>query len=110
MKQTKLVKGIVLATTIGLGLLATGNVSAAEVEYQKVENGYAQIDGHVIQHGMKVNMTYTLSGEVVTVIHGNPEHMKLNKKQIHFTQPGTYIIQAKGCLGTVDTYIFKIIK
>ncbi|AXY11538.1 hypothetical protein CUC43_33730 (plasmid) [Bacillus thuringiensis LM1212] len=110
MKQTKIVTGIVLATTIGLGAFSTMNVSAAEVEKTKMENVRVQVDGHVMQSTMKVNHSYMLSGEVVTVIHGNSQHIKLKRKEIRFTQPGTYVIQAKGCLGTVDTYLFKITK
>ncbi|MFI8710217.1 hypothetical protein ACIGHG_25120 [Bacillus sp. NPDC077411] len=102
--------GIILGTAIGLGAFTTTNVSAAEVEQTKVEKASVQVEGHVLQSTLKVNQPYTLSGEVVNVVHGNSQHIKLNRKQIHFTQPGTYVVQAKGCLGTVDTYIFKVTK
>ncbi|MGG1149815.1 hypothetical protein [Bacillus wiedmannii] len=110
MKQTKIIAGIVVATTIGLGAFSTTNVSAAEVEKTKMENMGVQVDGHVMQSMMKVNQSYLLSSENVTVIHGNSQYIKLKRKEIRFTQPGTYVIQAKGCLGTVDTYLFKITK
>ncbi|PGV91609.1 hypothetical protein COD87_32390, partial [Bacillus cereus] len=89
---------------IGFGAFSTTSVSAAEVERTKIKDASVQVDGHVIQNAMKVNVSYMLSGEVVTVIHGNSQYIKLKRKQIRFTQPGTYVIQAKGCLGTVDTY------
>ncbi|WP_305927838.1 hypothetical protein [Bacillus mycoides] len=85
-------------------------MSAAEVERTKIENASVQVDGHIMQSMMKVNQSYMLSGEVVTVLHGNSQYIKLKRKQIYFTQPGTYVIQTKGCLGTVDTYVFKITK
>ncbi|PFE08054.1 hypothetical protein [Bacillus cereus] len=110
MKQTKIVTGIVVATAIGFGSFFTTNVSAAEVKKTTIENTSMQVEGHVMQNTLKVNQSYLLSGEVVTVIHGNSQHIKLKRKQVHFTQPGTYVLQAKGCLGTVDTYIFKITK
>lgn len=110
MRQTKVVTEIVLATTIGLGAFATTNVSAAEVEKTKMENMSVQVEGHVIQSMMKMHESYTLSGEIVTVIHGNSQHIQLKRKEIRFTQPGTYVIQAKGCLGTIDTYLFNITK
>ncbi|PFK05217.1 hypothetical protein [Bacillus cereus] len=108
MKQTKIIAGISLATTIGLGAFSTTDVSAAEVEKTKMENVSVQVDGHVMQSTLKVNQSYLLSGESVTVIHGNSQSIQLKRKKIRFTHPGTYVIQAKGCLGTVDTYLFKI--
>ncbi|EJR93117.1 hypothetical protein [Bacillus mycoides] len=110
MNQTKIIAGIVLATTIGLGAFSTTDVSAAEVEKTRMENVRVQVDGHVMQSTMKVDHSYLLSGEVVTVLHGNSQSIQLKRKEIRFTQPGTYVIQAKGRLGTVDTYLFKITK
>lgn len=84
--------------------------STAEARHQKVGTEQVQMEGHVIQNTMTVNLPYTLSSEVITIIQGNPQYIQLNRKQIHFTQPGTYIIQTKGCLGTVDRYVFEITK
>ncbi|EJR94920.1 hypothetical protein [Bacillus mycoides] len=110
MKQTKIITGIVLATAIGFGSFFTTDVSAAEVKKTRMQNVRVQVDGHVMQSTVRVNHSYLLSGEVVTVLHGSSQHIQLKGKEIRFTQPGTYVIQAKGCLGTVDTYLFKITK
>lgn len=82
--------------------------SAAEIEHPEVGTEQVQMEGNVIQNTMTVNQLYTLSSEVITIIQGDPQYIRLKGKQIHFTQPGTYIIQAKGCLGTVDRYVFEI--
>ncbi|MED3078408.1 hypothetical protein [Bacillus wiedmannii] len=84
--------------------------SAAEVGHPEVEMEQVQIEGNLIQNKMKVNGSYMLSSEVITIIQGNPQYIQLKRKQIHFTQPGTYVIQVKGCLGTVDRYVFEITK
>lgn len=99
----KLLMGLLLASTIGLGGMfsSTSSVSAAELQPVQKE--------HANSFHLQLNLTeeFHLSGRSIDILSGDKSAVNLKRHVISFTKPGTYIIKVNGCISD-EYYTFVV--